>query len=262
MKTFKEISNTRDYKYHSMLKTIFIDDNKFEDAIEDNIKNLKDKITFSITKYDELCEKTNEKEYSTLTPEDFELIDEECFHEGNIELFSQHLRSLNEMRIIYLFKNLELNIKSIIKYAYPDVNTKEFYRWQILITFLLEKNIIVNTIVGYEEVFQLKEVNNTLKHADSFQQKLSKIPEFINGFSNTSLEQFTLRVRPKVESFLEHLSVAVADERFSFDDERIDKIVDEYFYRMDKSSFEILIEKLKLKNALAIPLQNKKGAAF
>lgn len=252
MRTFKEISNTRDYKYSSMLRKIFIDDNKFEDAIEENIAQLKDKITFSQAKYDELGEKTNGKEYSTLTPEDFELIDEECFHEGNIQSFSQHLRSLNEMRIIYLFKNLEINIKSIIKYAYPDVNTKEFYRWQILITFLEEKSIAVKTIIGYEEVIQLKEVNNALKHSDSFQQHLTRIHEFNSGFSNTSLEQFALRVRPKVELFLEHLSAAVADERFSFADERIDKIVEEYFYRMDKSSFKILIDKLKLKNASII----------
>lgn len=252
MKTFKGISNTRDYKYSSMLRTIFIDDNKFEDAIAENITQLKDKITFSAAKYDELCEKTNEKEYSILTQEDFELIDEECFHEGNIELFSQHLRSLNEMRIIYLFKNLEINIKSIIKYAYPDVNTKEFYRWQILISFLEEKSIAVKEIAGYDEVISLKEVNNALKHSDSFQQHLTRIPEFNSGFSNTSLEQFALRVRPKIESFLEHLSVAVADERFSFTDERIDKIVEEYFHRMDKSSFEIFIEKLKLKNTSAI----------
>jgi hypothetical protein len=153
------------------------------------------------------------------------------------------------MRIIYLFKNLEINVKSIIKYAYPDVNTKEFYKWQVLITFLQGKDIKVTSIAGYEEVIQLKEVNNALKHSDSFQQHLAKIPEFKNGFSNTTLEQFALRVRPEAELFVESLSAAIADERFSFDDKRIEGIVEEYFYRMDGSSFEILIDKLNLKNA-------------
>ena len=230
-----------------MLRNTFINDNTFESAIEENIIQLKKKIAFSEAKYNELGEKTNGKEYSAFTPEDFALIDEECFHEGNTQSFSQHLRSLNEMRVIYLFKNLEINIKSIIKYAYPDVNTREFYKWQILIAFLQEKNIVIKTIKGYEEVIQLKDVNNALKHSDEFQQHLTKIPEFVTGFSNISLEQFALRIRPEVESFLEHLSTAVAEERFSFDDNRIDEIVEEYYYRMDKSSFGILIDKLKSK---------------
>jgi hypothetical protein len=61
-----------------MLKMIFIRDNIFEDAIEENIRQLKEKITFSQTKHDELSIKTSGKEYSTLASVDFDLIDEEC----------------------------------------------------------------------------------------------------------------------------------------------------------------------------------------
>lgn len=249
MKTFKEISNTREYKRKSLLNISVLHDNYFEKAIEENIKSLKEKIIISEIKYEELCKKNEGKEYSTLTPADFDLIDEECYYEANIESYKLHLHSLNEMRIIYLFKNLEISIKSIIKNAYPNTNTKDFFKWQILINFLSEKNIPITTVEGYTEAVQLKDVNNTIKHSDSIPQHISRLSEFTTGFTSEGLERFVQRVKPQVELFREKLSVEIAKERFDFNDDRIDSIVKEYRHRMDDIAFLNLIEKLNSKKS-------------
>jgi hypothetical protein len=249
MLQFKDIANSREYKRNSLLKISFEHDNFFENAIEENIKSLKENIKLSKEKFEELSDKTDGKEVSTLTSEEEESIHEACYHEGNIESFSEHLYSLNEMRVIYLFKNLEISIKSIIKDAYPNTDTKDFFKWQSLIAFLEEKNISVTNIDGYADAVQLKDVNNALKHSDSVPQHIVKVSEFVSGFNSDGLERFAQRIRPRVELFREKLSAQIAKERYDFDESRIDSIVKEFHYRMDKEAFLTLIQKLNSKIA-------------
>jgi hypothetical protein len=245
MLQFKDIANSREYKRNSLLKISFEHDNFFEEAIEENIKSLKGKIKLAEEKYEEISSKTDGKEVSALTSEEVESIHEACYHEGNIESFWQHLYSLNEMRVIYIYKNLEISIKSIIKDAYPNTNTKDFFKWQSLVDFLKEKNIPVTTIDGYADAVLLKNVNNALKHSDSVPQHIGKTSEFVSGFSSEGLETFAQRIRPRVELFREKLSAEIARERYDFDESRIDEIVQEYYYRMDNEAFLALIQKLK-----------------
>lgn len=249
MLTFKEIASTRDFKRKSLFTINYRHTNFFEVAIEENIKLLKEKIKFSEEKYEELSRKIDGKEVSTLTSEEEDSIYEACYHEGNIESSWQHLRALNEMRVIYLFKNLEISIKSIIKDAYPNTNTREFFKWQNLIDFLKEKNIPITTIDGYTDALQLKDVNNALKHSGAVPQHLIKVSEFISGFNSEGLEQFAQRIRPRVEIFRESLSKEIAKERYDFDEDKIDAIVKEYHHRMDSEAFLTFIQKLSLKNS-------------
>ncbi len=244
MRTFKEIASTREYRRNSLLYISVAYDNVFEGAIEDSIKQLKEKIKTSEEKYEELSSITDGRDVSTFTEEDEKSIDEACYHENNASLFHQHLRSLNEMRIIYLFKNLEISLKTIVKEAYPDVNTKEFYRWYTLIGFLEEKRIPVKLLNGYNEVLQVKDVNNLLKHSDSIPQNVNNIIEFKSGIDSDSLEKFALRVRLMVEIFREKLSAEIAKELFDFDDARLDDLVKEYYYRMGDIAYSSFKQKI------------------
>lgn len=74
------------------------------------------------------------------------------------------LRALMEMKIIYAFKHLEINTKKLIFHFYnelPNSNPK----WHEMIDFLKKRNIIVKDINGYNEVNQIRLVNNSLKHS-------------------------------------------------------------------------------------------------
>ena len=244
MLQFKDIANSREYKRNSLLKVSFEHDNFFEDAIEENIKSLKEKIKISEERFKELNSKIYDGKPYVSTPELDLLIDEACYHEANIESFLQHLYSLNEMRIIYLFKNLEISIKSIIKNAYPDTNIKDFFKWQSLIDFFEEKSISVTAIEGYTDAIQLKDVNNVLKHSDSIPQHIGKISEFVSGFNSDGLERFAQRIRPRVELFRQKLSVEIAKERYDFDEKRLDTIISEYHSRMDHATYLTFTQKL------------------
>lgn len=249
MLQFKDIANSREYKRNSLLKVSFEHYNFFEDAIEGSIKSLKEKIKITEEKFEELNTKIYDDKPYVSSPELDLLIDEACYHEANIESFWQHLYSLNEMRIIYLFKNLEISIKSIIKNAYPNTNTKDFFKWHSLIAFLEEKNIPVTTIEGYTDAIQLKDVNNVLKHSDSIPQHIVKVSEFVSGFNSDGLEKFAQRIRPRVELFRQKLSAEIAKERYDFDESRIETVAKEYHFRMNNEALLALIQKLNSKTA-------------
>jgi predicted patatin/cPLA2 family phospholipase len=48
----------------------------------------------------------------------------------------EKLLSLVEMKIIYAFKSLEINIKNLLRAAFTLQSTKDFYKWDNLIKFL------------------------------------------------------------------------------------------------------------------------------
>ena len=64
----------------------------------------------------------------------------EIWDELSDEYFDQsikidYLNAFAEMKVIYFFKSLEINMKSLIVLAYPNVITKGFYKWEIMISF-------------------------------------------------------------------------------------------------------------------------------
>lgn len=74
-------------------------------------------------------------EYSELQNEKIKLYEKQHYYHIESYWIDQQLKSISEMQIINAFKNIEINIKTLINIAYPNVNTKEFYKWDSLIQF-------------------------------------------------------------------------------------------------------------------------------
>lgn len=171
-------------------------------------------------------------------------------HEYHIENYyrEEELWALLEMKIIYLYKFFEINIKKLLKSSFPNTSTKEFFKWESLIEFLKNKNINPKDIVGYNEIFQLKELNNSFKHSDKLEKQIiNLIPEFKNAkqVSYTQLDDFYKRLQKFPDAFLKDLSSKIYNELYVFDEAKIEKIANKIALRMDNKNALILIEKIK-----------------
>ena len=232
----------------------FDKENMFESSADLVIKKLiQDKIKAEKEHYEWLRIKKDE-------PKRFEELEEQAeradinleiqIHEYHIENYyrEEELWALLEMKIIYLYKFFEINIKKLLKSSFPNTSTKEFFKWESLIEFLKNKNINPKDIVGYNEIFQLKELNNSFKHSDKLEKQIiNLIPEFKNTkqVSYTELDDFYKRLQKFPDAFLKDLSSKIYKELYVFDEAKIEKIANKIALRMDNENALILIEKIK-----------------
>lgn len=238
-------------------KTVLIEENPelgmfFESAMKMAIKEIKKEIRETEERYKELeAEQKNlSKEYSQTgipNQNDMTLLEDlgDCsIHKGWLY---ENLTAISEMRIINLFKSLEIDIKHKIEQAYEGVNTKQFYRWDVLIAFLKTKNISPDSITGYQETNQLRKVNNQIKHGGELNNEVKNIPEFVsdNQFHFDSLQKFLARVYEPVNQFYSEVTHNIYSDLYEFDNKRLDEIVSDYKDRMGKETITKLIEKLK-----------------
>ena len=142
-----------------------------------------------------------------------------------------------QLKIIYAAKHLEVNIRTLVKAAYPDAPVERFFNWQSVKDFLETKGIGITQLTGYREVNQLRTVNNHFKHSDD-PDELSKkgIPEFPDRQSGNrwDLKGFYERVKDFPNRFLDALSGAIYTEQYEFNDEKINDIAKSLALRMDK----------------------------
>ncbi|GAB3048263.1 hypothetical protein [Spirosoma pulveris] len=167
-------------------------------------------------------------------------IQELYLYEPYSEIWSkgEQLNSLAEMKIIYLFKNLETVIKSMIKQSYPDINIKDFYRADNLAGAVTTFGIILPDINGYAEYNELRRVNNNIKHSKEISDDTKKIPEFKKDyeFNSGSIIKFYNRVRSKVLLFSEGFAEALVNSAFFFSEDRLKEISKSYLNRMDQET--------------------------
>lgn len=161
---------------------------------------------------------------------------------------SEHLKILCEMRIIYLFKSVETNLKSIIEIAYPKVNLKDFFKWDNLNAFFKSLEIDYSKCPGYYEVDELRKVNNSVKHNSKIKDDLKNISEFkmntdVINYSNYN--NFYNRVKPFANKYVKNISDNIIAERFDFNEEKLINIAENFKLRMDNNQIKILIEKLQ-----------------
>ena len=161
---------------------------------------------------------------------------------------SDHLKILTEMRIIHLFKSVELNLKSIIKIAYPKTESKYFYNWENLNSFFKSLEINYSKCEGYNEVNDLRKVNNSIKHNSTFSYEIKNILEFKNNseiINYKNYNKFYNRVITFANIYVKKISEAIILERFDFNDEKLNKLTEEFKMRMDKTQLDNFINKLK-----------------
>ena len=165
----------------------------------------------------------------------------------DLQLRSQHtdlmyitgeLSAFEEMKIIYAFKHLEITIKQLISDAYPGISTKKFYNWDILFEFLNTKLINSKQLEGYNEVNQLRLVNNCIKHSEIITSEIQNIPEFNQQecLSYTDLGKFYERVKTAPNRFLTSLSSVIYTELYEFDELKLNEIVNSFVLRMDEKT--------------------------
>lgn len=182
------------------------------------------------------------------TPEDIELQEE--INETYIDQYwaEEHLTVIGQMKIVYLFRSVEIGIKSLIKQAYPKTSTKMYYQWDNIVSFFKGIDMDISGLDGYSEVQELRKVNNAIKHADETNEitgDLIKIKELKDGFFNfDNLEEFYARIKPKTVKFIETLTNGIKRDLFTFDNTRIDNLVTDYSERMDKETLEKFAKKL------------------
>jgi hypothetical protein len=116
--------------------------------------------------------------------------------------------------------------------------------------FFEERNIMLHELDGYQEVIEVKKVNNNIKHSDQLSEEIGRIQEFCSGMEFQDLERFFNRVKPKIATFQNKLSEAVVDELFKFNENKLDALVDEIRERMTKDDAKKYIKKLKNKFGL------------
>lgn len=157
------------------------------------------------------------------------------------------LFSFFEMKIIYAFKHLEINIKQLLFAAYQDNYINRQFKWDSIVQFLNEKNIIAKELNDYDNINQLRNVNNSLKHSDKvIDQSIKNIPEFKDkdALSYNDLELFYNRVKKSPKEFLTSLVSLVFKDIYTFTHERIFEIAKSFALRMEKKDAIKLSEEL------------------
>jgi len=136
---------------------------------------------------------------------------------AGIIYITEQMISFTEMRIIFAYKHLEINIKRLLRLAYENVDVKMLSNWENLKNFLKSKSIDVTNLSGYSEVNELRLVNNQVKHSDVLKKEVKLIPEFVGSDSIQldPLERFYNRVKQTPLAFLKSLTGAVYRNLYS-----------------------------------------------
>lgn len=221
----------------------------FDDATSKAFDDLTKKVQDNSEKQCELQKKISnytEGNDGRPTCEDIEIYDEIMDLASDEYWSSEHLYALSEMKIVYLFKSVEITMKSLIHTAYPKINTKDFFQWESMASYFKSINIKLSDFDGYIEVTELRKVNNSIKHNNTINEDINKIKEFTSEthFTYSNILNFHKRIKPKIQNFVKRLGQEIINNLYVFDDSRLEKISDDYKTRMDDNDLKKLAAKL------------------
>ncbi|MGQ1948804.1 hypothetical protein ACT3CD_17060 [Geofilum sp. OHC36d9] len=219
--------------------------NSFESSADKEIERLINEIDKLNQKHNDL-DKSQTKEKTEQEMMNIEIDKHYCLID--IEYIKEEIWALIEMKILYEFKFLEINIKKLIRTTFSGTKTNDFYKWDLLIAFLRSRNIKPKNLKGFLEISQLKDVNNTLKHSGEFPEELkNKIPEFKKKriVSFYDLDAFYSRIKNFPKIYLADLASAFQTELYEFNDQKIDRIANNIARRMEKKDVDLLINAIK-----------------
>jgi len=177
----------------------------------------------------------------------------ECFSElgglgYEIDFLSEQRLSIEEMKLVCLYRDFEILMKEIIALSFPDAGVKELFKWDNVKNLLKGYGILVGDIKNLNLINELRVVNNNIKHSDIIEDtvKKAKIAEFEynDKFDCKSLSDFYDRIRDEPIKFLEYLAKKIIEHLFVFDDDRIDEIANQFESRMEKETVKKLAEAL------------------
>lgn len=122
-------------------------------------------------------------------------------------LAKERINALSEMKVIYLYKTVEINIKLIISKVSPGYNTEKLYKWNEISKYFTKRGIDLKILSGNDDLEGLRNVNNAIKHSGKIENKIKDIAEFENAniFEFKNITQFVERVKPNIKVFLKEL---------------------------------------------------------
>ena len=229
--------------------------NKFDRPVDELIKELK------LEREKEYSDFSHWNELETSNPEKYNYLNEIANQTGHsIEAQMQEdiktamfiedeLTALLEMKIIYAFKHLEINIKKLILYYYKELPLSK-PKWHDIERFFKRQNIPLTKIQEYSEVNELRLVNNSLKHShEGIDQNILKIKEFKNGSLQDfeSLDKFYERIEHSSALFFTSLMEKIEKEISNFNNKKLEKIAEKATNRMNKEVAEKLITEIRKK---------------
>ncbi|GIQ57645.1 hypothetical protein Flavo103_07810 [Flavobacterium collinsii] len=164
-----------------------------------------------------------------------------------IGYLEDELYALNEMKIIYAFKHLEINLKKLLSASYNDSGVNKQFKWENLKQFVNSKEIDISKINGYKEVNKLREVNNFLKHTSEIEYlPIKKIIGIKSDakINSESLEKFYSDIKKYPNVFLQSLANKIYQDLYEFDDIKLSVIAKSYALRMDERTAKNMMKKL------------------
>lgn len=160
------------------------------------------------------------------------------------------LLALEEVRVVFLFRTVEIAIKEMIHIAFPKLNLKDLYRWDIVKSHLKANGITVGNITGYQETDSLRVVNNDIKHSSELSEDTKRSLPYWNNeleFTYNNLRNFREQAESKIRQFMEGLGEAIIEAAFNFDDSKLETMACELSERLSSEQAGKLIEKLRTK---------------
>jgi hypothetical protein len=159
------------------------------------------------------------------------------------------LLSLSEMRVIFLFKTIEKAIKEMVEIAFPKINSRDLFRWDMLISHLRANGVEIKTLNGYQETNWLRIVNNNIKHSLNIDTETKNIPCFSaeDKFTHVNLEIFYKSIEIPAQEFMSALGQEIVKSAYELSTEKLEEITNEIVNRYDSKQIIEIINKLSSK---------------
>lgn len=237
--------------------------NSFDNAFTMASATLLEGLNEAESRKDILTEQTNQilSEIENSTPEQFEIehfdfepsekeqtiFEELGESEWLIESNKDSLLSLSEMRVIFLFKTIENAIKEILVIAFPKIQKKSLYRWDVMVNFLKSNDVELGKLEGYDTANQLRIVNNNIKHSSNIAEETKKILYWKHetNFTYKNINTFYNNIHKLIIKFMKDLGEAIVIAVYELTNEKLDEISQIIFDRLETKRVEVLIIKLE-----------------
>lgn len=203
--------------------------------------------------YDNLNEKMLGLEFTEdnpPSPEALKLFEEWGDRAWTIDSTEEALLALEEMRVVFLFKTVEIAIKEMVAIAFPKLNSKDLYRWESVTTHLKANGITIGEFTGYRETNALRIVNNNIKHSPELNPETKNSIPYWNDeveFTDCNLGAFCEHVMPRVIQFIQSLGEAIINAAYEFDDSKLEAMASEISDKLSSNQAAKLIERLRAK---------------
>ncbi|MDC7996375.1 hypothetical protein [Altibacter sp. HG106] len=251
-----QIRFNKQSKQHALETFSFEFNNKFDRPIDKLIKSLIEERNQISEKYQYHSKIQKEKSedfwelQDRLNMTDLDLETILMDHLQDLIYLEDEIIAICETKIIYGFKHFEISLKKLLRIAFGEDDQIKKFKWHELIYFFKQKNIEISKLKGFDEINQMRIMNNVLKHSDEkIDVDIRNFPEFINKNSLhfPQLIEFYKRVRKSPEIFLTSLSNEIQKYLYDFSDSRLENLAEYYALRMEKKDADKFITILKSK---------------